>query len=442
MKKQPNVLFMIADDHRFDAIKALGNEEVQTPNLDALAKEGIAFSQTHIMGGFSGAVCMPGRASVHSGANVFRSGGDFEIQQDLALLSETFQEKGYETYAVGKWHNDLTSFHRSFQDGDKLFFRGMSDHFEVPYHTYHPEGKYSKEDLQIGEQHSSELFTDAAIDYLKNAEKDHPFFLYVAYTAPHDPRTAPKEYHDLYDPKEIEIPPNFMPKHPFDNGELHVRDEYLADFPRTKEDIQQHIANYYAMITHLDAQIGRLLQTLEDIGEKENTIIVYTADHGLSIGQHGLMGKQNLYDHSIRIPLLICGPELPKNQRIDALTYQIDIFPTLCAMAEIPIPKTVDGKNLLPLIHGEKEKVYDYLYSVYRNYQRMVKNKEWKLIRYYRENGQGTDLVQLFNIHEDPYETMNVCELPENEAIIKRLAQQLSHWQKEVEDPLQDIPVL
>lgn len=442
MGKKPNVLFMVADDHRFDAIHALGNPDVQTPTLDQLVKEGVTFSQTHIMGGFTGAVCMPSRASIHSGAHVFRSGGDQEINQDLSLLVETFRQHDYATYGIGKWHNDFASFQRSFADGAKLFFRGMSEHFSVPYHEFHPEGEYPQEDLQISKQHSTELFTDAAVDYLQNYEEDHPFFLYVAYTAPHDPRTAPKEYHDLYDPKEMKIPPNFVPKHPFDNGELHVRDEYLAGFPRRREEIQEHIADYYAMITHMDAQIGRVIETLEEIGERENTIIVYTADHGLALGQHGLMGKQNLYDHSIRIPFLINGPGLPEEKVIEALTRQMDIFPTLCDMADVQIPSTVDGKSAVPLIDDENNTLHEYVFSVYCHDQRMVKNDRWKLIRYYRNAGEGTDLIQLFHLQEDPYETMNLAEVPKYQNVVEELATVLAHWQKEVDDPLGKIPVL
>lgn len=152
----------------------------------------------------------------------------------------------------------------------------MSNHYEVPIHEYDESGIYSDEGIQIDNKHSTELSADAAIDFLQNNDKEEPFFLYVSYTAPHDPRTAPKEYHDLYDTEKIKIPPNFVSIHPFDNGEMDIRDENLAAFPRNKQEIQSHIADYYAMITHLDAQTGRILETLEETGQKENTIIVYT----------------------------------------------------------------------------------------------------------------------------------------------------------------------
>lgn len=444
MTKQPNVLFIISDDHRHDAIHTFGNQALKTPVFDQLAEEGVSFTQTHIMGGNTGAVCMPSRASVNSGVNVFRAGGDHEINPELSLMPETFKKHGYETYAIGKWHNDFSSFNRSFTGGANIFFGGMSDHDKVPVHQFHEDGVYNKETMTYGDKHSSELFADTAIDFIENHNRDKPFFLYVANTAPHDPRTAPKAYHDMYDPDNIDLPPNFVPEPPFDNGEMDVRDEHLGAMPRTEEETRKHISDYYAIISHLDAQTGRILESLERTGQLENTIIVYTADHGLAVGQHGLLGKQNMYDHSIRIPLMMRGPGLPAGKRIDRLTYQIDIFPTLCSLIGIDIPETVEGVSQRPLIKGEAQSTRDYIYSVYRDIQRTVKTERYKLIRYYHQadRQEGTDHVQLFDLKSDPWEMDNLIDDPNYQSIKQQLASALIDWQKRVGDPLAEIQVL
>lgn len=444
MTKKPNVVFIISDDHRHDAIHAFGDQTVKTPVLDRLAEEGVSFMQTHIMGGNTGAVCMPSRASVHSGANVFRAGGDQVINPELSLLPETLQENGYETYAIGKWHNDFESFTRSFTGGDQLFFGGMSDHYHVPVHAYQEDGIYSKETMSYGEKHSSELFADAAVNFLENVQKEKPFFLYVANTAPHDPRIAPEAYHNLYDSSQIDLPPNFVKEPSFDNGDMDVRDEQLGEMPRSESETREHIADYYAMISHLDAETGRILEALEKTGQKENTIIVYTADHGLAVGQHGLLGKQNMYDHSIRIPLIMSGPGIPKGKKVNRLTYQMDIYPTLCWLLNIDIPETVEGLSQVLFDEDKSEPTNAYVYAAYYKIQRMVKNERYKLIRYYREidRQRGSDYIQLFDLQEDPWEMNNLIDDENYKLIRGQLAQALSVWQKDVGDPLADLPVL
>lgn len=261
---------------------------------------------------------------------------------------------------------------------------------------------------------------------------------------PHDPRTAPREYADRYDPDRISLPPNALLEHPFDNGEMRNRDEQLAPWPRTPDIVRRHIADYYAMISHLDAQIGRVLDALTASGRAENTIIVYTADHGLAVGQHGLMGKQNLYDHSVRIPLILGGPGLPAGQQIHALTALADLFPTLCDLTGTPIPATVESQSLMPLVTGERERVRGHVCAIYKDVQRMVSDGRWKLIRYYQSAGQqvGTDCLQLFHLAEDPWETRDLAGDPRQQDRLRQLARALEDWQRRVGDPLADHPVL
>ena len=151
--------------------------------------------------------------------------------------------------------------------------------------------------------------------------------MYVSLMAPHDPRTMPKEFLEMYDPEEIKLPENFLTEHPIDTGALRVRDELLAAFPREPNEIKRHIAEYYAMISHLDHAFGRLLTALQEQGKLDNTIIVFAGDNGLALGQHGLMGKQNLYDHSVRVPLIFAGPGIPEGEQRNSPVYLLDIFP-------------------------------------------------------------------------------------------------------------------
>jgi arylsulfatase A-like enzyme len=421
---RPNILFLIADDHRFQAVRSNGDPVVQTPTLDALAARGVSFQSAYIHGGCSAAVCVPSRAAVNTGVNPFRAQveglpGDplplhskvrsGRIRPDLALLGETFRAAGYRTFATGKWHNDRDSFHRSFSDARNVFFGGMCDHTKVPVQDYDPAGRYGRERERVGSTDSSVLFAETAISFLRAQRGDRPFFVYAAFTAPHDPRTPPPEYRELYPPAAMPVPPNFAPQHPFDNGELKIRDELLASFPREPGEVQRHLAEYYGMISHLDHQLGRILGALEETGQAANTIVVYLADHGLAVGQHGLIGKQNLYDHSIRVPLILAGPGLPSGRRPAGLVYSHDVFPTLCELAGIDIPDTVESHSLrlgwTPNAEGR-----DVVFAAYKGLQRMLRRENWKLIEY---TVPGQPLRrQLFDLRADPWEMRNLVLEP------------------------------
>ena len=328
--RRPDIIFFFTDDQRFDTIGALGNPTIHTPNFDSLVERGTTFTHAHIPGGTSSAVCMPSRAMLHTGRHLFHIEGAGEsIPSEHITMGEALQNAGYHCFGTGKWHNGPASYARSFNAGGQIFFGGMEDHWNVPVHDFDPSGRYdstiplcidpwtTKEirvrpgDHVTAGKHSSELFADAAIEFMENYTSENPYFMYVSFMAPHDPRVMPDEYRDLYDPEQIQLPENFSGGHHFDNGALKVRDELLAQFPRDPGEIREHIADYYAMITHLDAQIGRVIDAVKQRGSLENTIIVLAGDNGLALGQQGLMGKQNLYEHSLRVPLVFSGPGVP-----------------------------------------------------------------------------------------------------------------------------------
>jgi len=255
--------------------------------------------------------------------------------------------------------------------------------------------------------------------------------MYLGFNAPHDPRQSPKEYLARYPQDKIKIPPNFLPKHPFDQGDYYIRDEMLAPFPRTPEDIQLHRREYYSLITYMDEQIGRILDALEKSGKASNTYVILTADHGLAVGEHGLMGKQNMYDCSVRMPLMISGPEITPGQRIDELVYQHCMYATTCDLAGIPVPETVQFPSLAPLIHGQGQPPYDATFSYYIGFQRMVRTKTHKLIVYPK-----IKRIQVFDIEHDPWEMHDLSNDPASAHIKADLMQRLQRMQQELDDPL------
>ncbi len=456
MNKKPNVLFIVTDDQRWDTIHALGNSEILTPNLDKLAKRGTAFVRSHIAGGTCGAVCMPSRAMILTGRNPFHLeelGGN--IPEEHKTVAEVFKNNGYETVGLGKWHNGCPGYARSFTQGAKIFFGGMWDHWNVPTCRYDPTGKYDNvinfvvdfyNDNHPQEQHcdefdpgkhSSTLLTDAAIELLeKNAAGDKPFFMYLAYLAPHDPRTMPGSFRQMYDSEKITLPPNFQQIIDTNYPLMVHRDEHLASYPRKEDEIREHIAEYYAMITHLDYEIGRLLDALHESGEEENTIVVFTGDNGLAVGQHGWLGKEDIYEHGVRTPLIFAGPGIAENVKNEAYVYLYDVFPTLCEKAGLDIPDSVDGKSFARLLDGNGgESFRDELYLIFDEFVRGVKDEEYKLIEYRNGDADKDKWTFLYNLRKDPWETENLAAKPEYAQKVRlyreKLLRHRDSWQEQ-----------
>jgi arylsulfatase A-like enzyme len=403
--KRPNFLILHTDDQRFDTIRALGNGEIQTPNMDRLAARGVAFTQASTQGGLTGAICMPSRAQLLTGMNVFRVHKaivDHPASPDpnLVTFPEHLRKAGYSTFHTGKWHVGPMLHQRSFSHAANIFFGGMSDHAKMPVFDFDPSGRYPKEKAHPAPGFSSEVIAGSAIDFLKAQDGANPFVLYAAFTSPHDPRMAPKHFADMYDSGKVVLPKSFMPQHPFDNGELKVRDELLAAFPRTEAEVRGHIAAYYAMISEVDFQIGRVLDAVDASPHAANTFIIFAGDNGLAVGQHGLFGKQNLYDHSLRVPLIAAGPGIPKGKRNDSLCHLMDIAPTVCNLAGAPLPGTPDAQDLF------KSKPRASTISAYRGFQRALRTREWKLVLY---SVNGVKTTQLFDLKNDPWELNNLA---------------------------------
>ena len=420
VQKRPNILFLFADDQRADALGCSGNTYISTPNIDQLAGTGVRFTNNYVMGGHHGAICAPSRAMMMSGKSLFHV---FDKLEGVHTMPMHFAENGYETFGTGKWHNGAKMFEASFQKGENVFLGGMTDHYKVPCQTLGSDRKLGK---PVIKGYSTDLFADAAIGYLNSyagGSREKPFFCYVAFTAPHDPRSPRKDYIGMYPDGTIPLPGNFKALHPFEFDFLNIRDETLGAWPRTPEMIQQSLSDYYALISHLDNRIGDIIEALKKQGLFENTIIVYAADNGLAIGSHGLLGKQDLYEHSMKVPLIISGPGIPKNEVRDAMLYLYDIFPTLSDLCGLPKPEGIDGKDFASVMMGKEKSVRSSLYTAYRNTARAVRTDEWKLIRYPQRN-----FTQLFNLKKDPLEINNVIALAENKQKVDMLMTLMNEW--------------
>ena len=398
---RPNVLFLFADDQRPDTIGALGNEAIKTPHLDALVQRGFTFHNAYCMGSTMGAVCNPSRHMMHSGMSLFR----YKSAQPKNGFGAVMRRAGYVTYHQSKRGNTARSFHQEFE-----------------FSSYLNDGEV----LRSG--HDGRAAADNAIAFLKEKwDRKKPLFMYIGFAGPHDPRVAAERWLDLYDREKIPLPPNFKPFHPIDNGWMTGRDERLAPWPRTEEDTRRQLHEYYGCISSIDDNIGRIIAQLKELGEYDNTIIIFSADHGLAVGSHGLFGKQNLYEHSMGAPLVFAGPGVPRGSS-DAFASLYDFFPTVSELAEAQVPSGLDGQSLAPIIRGEKQRVRDTVFLAYERGQRAVRHGDWKLYRFPLVNH-----TMLFNLQDDPHEMKNLAD--EHQDKVAEMMARLATEQKQFDDP-------
>ncbi len=406
--RRPNVLFILSDDQRFDTIGALGNPLIHTPNLDRLAGNGFAFYRNFC----TTPICTPARAEILTGCTSFANRVPWfgmPINPELTLLPRAFRDAGYHTLHVGKWHNDGHPRDKGYERTACVCYLDNLNDYRI--HGHHmrfrgPQGEIAG--------HSTEIFTDAALGLLAEAPSDRPWLCYLAYTAPHDPHDAPEPFASMYDAARMPLLPNFMPEHPFDNGDMIIRDELLENWPRDHDAMRRYRARYYGIISHMDFHIGRLLGALTAQGQLQNTIIVFTGDQGLAIGSHGLLGKENMYDHSIASPLIFCGPGISAGGRSAAMSHHVDLFPTLCELTGVPRPASARyGHSLAPVFRGEKARVREEVLCEFyspeqpgepmRHTQRALRTERWKLTWF--------PLLRRFQLFDMVYDSLELVDL-------------------------------
>ncbi|WNJ20065.1 sulfatase-like hydrolase/transferase [Pontibacter sp. G13] len=467
----PNIILILTDDQTYDAVHALGNAEIQTPNIDRLVNGGTTFTHAYNMGAWGGAVCQASRAMIISGRTVWRANEFRQNWRKGDSLEMTWpklmEQAGYETYMTGKWHVDAPA-QKVFQHTAHIRAGMPKDHWNhgkqkalfdslkqigqtekfldlMPVGYSRPMSPEDQSWLPTdsahggfwkGGKHWSEVLKDDALEYLDSATtRDQPYFMYLAFNAPHDPRQAPQEYLDLYPLENISLPPSYMALNPDQDligcGPA-LRDEALAPFPRTEFAIKTHRREYYALITHMDEQIGKILDAIEASPEADNTYILFTADHGLAVGNHGLVGKQNLYDHSMRVPLMVKGPGVPAGAKIDAPVYLQDIVPTALELAGTEIPEFVEFQSLMPHIRDDQAPRREEIYGGYIGVQRMIQTEGYKLHWYPR-----AEKIMLFDTHADPYELTDLSGEPSQQARIVQMWELLRAQQEKLGDKLE-----
>lgn len=440
---KPNVMFIFSDDQTFESIGAYGLTEVKTPNLDRLVERGVSFTHAYNMGAWNGAVCIASRAMLNSGAFLNRAQTVIKTEPHW---SEMMKEAGYTTYMTGKWH---VPGEPRF-DVVKDVRPGMPKQTPEGYNRPKDEEGYKKGwkpwetkygGFWEGGTHWTQVVADNTLEFFEQAgNDDKPFFMYLAFNAPHDPRQAPKEYVDMYPLDSIRMPENFLEEYPYADAICgkQLRDERLMPYPRTEYAVKVNRQEYYASITYMDHQIGRMLDALEASGKADNTYIIFTSDHGLAVGHHGLVGKQNMYEHSMRPPFIIAGPGLKPNTTVDTPIYLQDAMATALEIAGAEKPPHVEFKSLMPLLEGEETVQYDRIYGKYMHKQRMIMKGDWKLIFY----PFAEKKMRLFNLKNDPMEMNDQIDNPEYAPLVKKLQADFKTLQDEMDDDLDmDHPV-
>ncbi|NND08649.1 MAG: sulfatase-like hydrolase/transferase [Saprospiraceae bacterium] len=427
--KKPNIVFIITDDQSPFTLSAYGNEICNTPNIDRLVLEGMSLSSAYHMGSWRSAVCIPSRIQIMTGKHVWHTLGlatnhidttEGSVANDLIernrnaardLMPALFNQAGYVTFRTCKKGT-------SYAAANKLF-----------------KHNYERWCVHADDTSGSKWHGDRAVEFLdrQNAlQEEKPFLIYMGFSHPHDPRHEKVEFYQKYgahdkppaepNPLAPPLPINYLSQHPFRHGNDNGRDEVRVQGVMSRRDeatIRNEIGRNYACIENIDNQVGRVLEKLAEIGEVENTFIFFASDHGIAIGRHGLTGKQNLYEHSWRVPMIVKGPGIKQSSTAPGNIYLMDVLPTICEMTGMDVPSTCDGLSFLPVLRGEKEVVRDVLYGVFNIFAehlggsgngsrpgiRAVRSGKWKLIKYDVYNGAVRE-TQLFNLETNPNELL------------------------------------
>lgn len=441
-----NVLFIVADDLRADVTSVYGGP-VKTPHLDALAARGSVFTRATC--GYP--ICHVSRTEMITGRCLVAEasaskGGAIPFAPAWAVWPDVMRQAGWRTVFSGKWHVQGTPSSRGYAETSGLFSSGGAKGITATLPesatgrkvtgytgwTFKTNDNKPVLDFGVGLMpDTDEHIADGAIRAIR-AQKSTPLFLHVNFTATHDPLHWPRGMENLHKAADIVLPDNFRPQHPFDHGNINGRDEVIVPAPRTAEDVQRERAVYYTLLENLDAQVGRMLQALKDQGMIERTLIIFTSDHGLALGSHGLMGKQNQYEHTANVPLILAGPGIPEGKRITAQCALRDLFPTVCDMAALPVPSSVQGRSLVRLLKGERAAVHDAIFGYFSDTQRMIRtNDGWKLIWY-----PQAARTQLFHVAEDPLELRDLATDPMQKSRIDQMTQALKSWLRDHGDTL------
>ena len=435
---RPNFVVIITDNQRFDTIAALGNPVIKTPNLDRLVRGGTTFTRA-----VAYPLCTPSRAEMLTGCSAPRTGvlGFSERPpKELAFWPAVMRDRGYQTWHIGKWHivgapeeygySQTGAMVRSGGPRTPPLYgrhgREITGYRNSLFMSNRPDAKLSQPVAITAD--IDRYFADSAIEVIEG-KPGQPFFLHVNFTAGHDPYLTPDGFQPTYDAEKMPLPANFLPEHPFDHGNLRGRDELLLPWPRTPAMIREELAYYYAELSYMDEQVGRIVSALERSDQMKNTVVIFASDHGRGLGSHGIVGYHCMYEHSISSPVIFYGRGIPAGVSREAQCYLRDLFPTVCELGGAPIPATVEGRSLVPVLQGRAHQIYDCVFGCFQQYSRMVRSDRWKYIYY-----PQIDKVQLFDLKSDPEEIHDLSTTPDHSEIAAELRTKLLAWMRENKD--------
>jgi len=444
--EQPNFIFMLTDDQRWDTLGCNGNPAIKTPNLDSMAKDGVNFKNSFV----TTPICCTSRATILTGQYMRTHGiRDFSKPFTPEQMAMTYpcvlRRSGYFTGFTGKWGVGAEKYNYDMYKGEFDFWRGQVDQDE-----YWKDGKNGT--------HQNVRMSSDADDFLKAAkESGKPFCLSISFKAPHGAwdECEPDIFATIR-PKDMPIPSTFtkeaweaqpeFTKKGINGLQAQVARDFMFD-KKTNTHHQRLVAQYYALIQGVDASVGRIRESLKKYGFDENTVLIFTGDNGHFLHEKGLYGKWLMYEQSIRVPLVIYNPQLPPSARGQVReedVLNVDIAPTILSLAGVKVPEQMEGSDLSPLLRGEtpdwrKEVFFEHTYSEAGNRtipkSLCVRNEQWKYIRYISEN---PPYEQLFNMQKDPDELKNLAQSPENKEVLETLQARCNTMRSEVKDSYPD----
>lgn len=416
---RPNILFLMPDQLRAQALGCYGNSDVRSPNLDKLASEGLLIENTFA----NTPVCCPARANILSGKYAHRNGmvaNDLRLRESEITLAEILREAGYRTGFIGKWHLDGGQRLPGFvppgprRQGFEYWAANECSHAHFDTHYF----RDTPEPIPM-RKFEAEGWTDLGIEFLRTTRQDRrPFFLTIQMGPPHDPYKAPSEYSRLYDPARLTMRPNWTG---------------VAGAPGPKE-----IAEYYAMVTAVDDQAGRLMRELDELGLGNNTIVLVSSDHGDMLGSHGLRLKRKPWEESIRIPGILRYPaRIKPGRRTRTIFTQVDFAPTLLGFCGLRPARGIQGADLSRILAvsdtGGPDSAFFQIFGPFRgdgteNGWRGVRTHRYMYARF-----ESKPWV-LYDLEKDPYQRTNLAGESAARAIVREMESRLSAWMRRTGD--------
>ena len=401
---QLNVVFIESDDQSNQAVGSYGNPTMVTPNIDQLSKEGVSFMNAYNMGCWSPAVCIPSRTMLFYGQSLWNSAKITKENSPKSFV-ETLRENGYSTYITGKWHAMGKPVGEVFEEVGSI-----------------QPGQLKTYNTDKG--HVTDITGNEAVEYISTYNKKQPFLLYVAFNAPHVPRQTSQNYYDLYPTNTMKLPPSVVDRSPLNKN---VKYQYAPD-PLSEKTMRERVQQNSAMVTHMDERIGDILKALKEKGIYENTIIIFTSDHGINFGENGVAGKVCLYEPSVTAPLIIKAPSIQSNTKVNERVYLQDIHPTIFDLLKISSSEKIVFKNLMPLINKTGSARKSIYLAMFDDQRGIISGKD-KLIIYPK-----TGDLELYDLEKDPWETTNLFSSKKKNATLKMLLNEMKIAQLEAED--------